>query len=285
VNETNVVLIGFNGSGKTTFLAALWHSVKAFNSVGEFQIKVQPQDREYLNAIEQRWMACEPQVRNERDDHHEVSLELISVHDQSQLHLNMPDVPGEAFLEAWADRRLDQRIFRRLEAASGIVLFLGPNPFDPQLISQVQDGLQLGNETIENGDPVDWNPREHSRTDTMVTELVQIARRARIDSRKILKISVIHSAWDQHVVLPKMTPHRRMRSQFRLLNQYLETNRSEIESRVYGVSAQGCNYELELDRKQALQNHNHMDRILVVDEDIENDHDLLRLIRWMMEES
>ena len=65
---SSIVVCGLPGSGKTTFLAALWHLVqsKEANTVLTLESLVYGQ-YEYVNAIRERWLKGRQQTRTVGD--------------------------------------------------------------------------------------------------------------------------------------------------------------------------------------------------------------------------
>ena len=51
----NFVIIGLPASGKTTFLAALWHVIEADETECRLKLNRYEGDLKYLNAIAQAW--------------------------------------------------------------------------------------------------------------------------------------------------------------------------------------------------------------------------------------
>src|SRR3954469_5056688 len=58
-SEQSVVMMGLPGSGKTTFLAALWHQLESAEIATAFTTDRLQRDREYLNRIRDAWIAFE----------------------------------------------------------------------------------------------------------------------------------------------------------------------------------------------------------------------------------
>ena len=52
-------MLGLPGSGKTTFLAALWHQFESAEIETAFIAERLQPDREYLKSIREAWLACE----------------------------------------------------------------------------------------------------------------------------------------------------------------------------------------------------------------------------------
>jgi Double-GTPase 1 len=285
---TAVVMMGLSGTGKSTYLAALWHAFETQGIPKHLTICTQPEDRTYLNKIKQEWLGAIPVSKTHEEEHHTVQLSLTDADRNTSLQLSIPDLPGEAYRNAWANRELDARIHGLLTVADGILLFIGPNPHDPPLINthrrQIhQMALEASPERDSDaviGNAVPWDAKEHARTDTILTDLLQLALELRIFQTAPLKVSVIVSAWDrQQIVNPN--PAELFQNQYRLLSRFISTNSHRLQSRVFGVSAQGCDYENPQERDRALNHIEPLHRVRVVENSSEN-HDLTQTLHWMM---
>ena len=62
-NSTNLLFVGLPQSGKTTYLAALWHVLEDQSSTTRLKRKQNSVDRTYLNQIAEAWRACTPVPR------------------------------------------------------------------------------------------------------------------------------------------------------------------------------------------------------------------------------
>src|SRR2546426_12094390 len=60
-NVIRVLMIGLPNTGKSTFLAALWHVVQQEDVPGSLVLERFPDgNREYIAALHARWLRCEP---------------------------------------------------------------------------------------------------------------------------------------------------------------------------------------------------------------------------------
>ena len=65
--ETDVSVVGLPGSGKTTFLAALWHMVREDGAVTALQFdSMRNGNFEHLNALAKRWREGSIQERTQQ---------------------------------------------------------------------------------------------------------------------------------------------------------------------------------------------------------------------------
>jgi hypothetical protein len=61
--STNLLFVGLPQSGKTTYLAALWHVLEDQSSATKLKLTQLSGDRAYLNLIVEAWRACTPMPR------------------------------------------------------------------------------------------------------------------------------------------------------------------------------------------------------------------------------
>ncbi len=70
------LLIGLPATGKTTFLAALWHLVESAEIPEALRLVKLEGDREYINGLTRRWMRCESLSRTPVSTETLVSMRL-----------------------------------------------------------------------------------------------------------------------------------------------------------------------------------------------------------------
>ena len=73
MNATHTI-IGMPNSGKTTFLAALWHLVTSGESKPALQFDRLDGDVQYLNVIAERWQRCEKAARTSQAEDHPIVM-------------------------------------------------------------------------------------------------------------------------------------------------------------------------------------------------------------------
>jgi hypothetical protein len=114
-------------------------------------------------------------------------------------------------------------------------------------------------------------------TAVIIVDLFQILMKY---SDKSLNIAIVISAWDKILNLRNgITPSRWLKQTLPLLHQFLKSNRNQINFKLFGISAQGGDYETDSDTLQQFSNPS--DRIKVQDEDIV-DNDITVPIKWLL---
>src|SRR5436309_3505257 len=95
--NVTIMLIGFKDSGKTTFLAALWHLLEGQEVDSVLHTPVLQPDREHLNAIRRRWLEL---TAIERTGLRQSRTVLVNVRDRAsgnEASIVFPDISGEVF--------------------------------------------------------------------------------------------------------------------------------------------------------------------------------------------
>ena len=240
MTERSVVIIGLPESGKTTFLAALWHLVTA----GEVETTLRlgnllAGDSRHLNAIAARWRDAMVQERTAIAGYRLVSMNLLNSAGQA-VRVTFPDVPGETFRQMWEDRDCEQEVADILRIGD-ILLFIhadtirAPNWVVDELALSEAAGLEG-----PDGQTEAWNPR-HAPTQVQLVDLLQLLRMPPLDIGP-RRLAVMLSAWDK-THEEGLTPEDYLGARLPLLSQYLSRGADGWNWRVYGLSAQGGEYD------------------------------------------
>lgn len=282
MSETaNLLFIGLPGSGKTTFLAALWHVLEDQSSATSLKRTGLSGDRSYLNRIVEEWRACSQVPRTTLQTEETVAIHLDG-DGFGPFTLVVPDLSGEAFEQQVEHRKMSIRYEGLLQGARGVILFAHPDVQRGQLITQrnqleVAIGGTAKPSTGTDGGadaPVPWSV-EKLPTQVKLVELLQfILERA---TRKV-RIAMVVSAWDL-VDRVGLAPHKYVSRAMPLLQQFLEANDDLLAHAVFGVSAQGG---VIPDDKGALLELDALQRIKVRQND-DTSHDITKPIAWLLD--
>src|SRR4051794_9240898 len=98
-SQPRFLMMGLPESGKTTYLAAIYHTLNAAGD-GELGLREPPEEREYLLGIERQWLALEPIGHSAHVGPKRVELPIRDPSGQA-LDLEIPDVNGEEYQDAW----------------------------------------------------------------------------------------------------------------------------------------------------------------------------------------
>lgn len=221
-------MVGLPASGKSTYLGALYHSL-AGSSDGSLRLARAPDDREYLLDLERRWLALKPLERSRHRGAKNVQIPIVAA-DNTQSVLAIPDVVGEAYLEAWLHGGKDEGLLEWLRRADGILLFIrSDNLIEATLIS-VETVTRASTEKSKRWDAA------ATPTQGVICDLLEQIAEAR--SGDLPPIAVVISAWDA-AAGQNLSPQAWLNWRTPLLDQWLRANEVEVPFRVFGVSAQG----------------------------------------------
>lgn len=285
MTEESIVIIGLPESGKTTFLAALWHLVRSrevetllrFGGLrsGEFA---------HLNAIAGRWCEAKIQDRTSVNGSRLVSMTLTRA-DGGAVRVTFPDVPGEAYRRMWEERECEEEIVDLLQVKSVLFFVHADKIRAPSWVVDEVALMQQLNLPVTPGEPVDWHPRL-APTQVQALDLIQSLRCPPLDVGP-RRLAVMLSAWDK-AAEEGLDPVAFLHAKLPLLAQYLTNNADDWDWRVYGVSAQGGDYDPAEDEQEPSRSADELreldipsDRILIVGP-THSSHDLTEPLAWLM---
>ncbi len=276
--SANLLFIGLPGSGKTTFLAALWHVLSDGSGATSLKLTKLSGDRAYLNQITKEWRECSQVLRTNLQAEQVVVLHLDG-EGFGTFDLSIPDLAGEAFKQQLSDRRISRRHDAFVQEATGVMLFLHPD---------IQKGIQLTvarrleaellgvhEEVAGAGADNTWSP-ELLPTQAKLVELLQFLLER---TQRKLRVAVVVSAWD--LVDKFGAPHEFVARELPLLQQFLEVNDDLFEYSVFGVSAQGGDITVAAEKQTLLELDDALKRIKVRQEQ-QTSQDITKPIAWLL---
>ncbi len=287
IRGSKQISIGLPATGKTTFLAALWHIVDSGDVPGSLQLAHTHGDQGYLNRIAAKWGNGQKLSRTSPAEETVVAMRLVA-DDGAITEVYFPDLDGESFTDQWVHRKCRRSYFEQADGASGILLFVHPDTVREPLWIEQRNALAAaaradgtGNEAAVSGTTDEdlgkskpWDARV-APTQVQLVELLQFLTQLPFH-RRPRRVAVIISAWDT-VQSVYDDPPRWLRERLPLLEQFLVANRELFPARVYGISAQGG----ELGNRDLLQIPASQ-RIIVAGPEA-RPHDITAPIRWLME--
>lgn len=235
----SVVVVGLPSSGKTTFLAALWHLICERELVTRLSFdKLLSGDTGYLNDIASCWRSGKEQDRTFLKGNRLVSINLKD-QNNSSLRATFPDIAGEEFSQMWEERECDNKVADFLKEG-GVLLFVhADNIIAPQWVVDIAAlSKKLGIEISEDA-PIPWHPK-YAPTQVQIVGLLSLLRKAPLDTGP-RRLAVMLSAWDK-ARDEGLRPDEFLELKLPLLHQYLQQDADKWEWRTYGVSAQGGVY-------------------------------------------
>ena len=286
MNERSVVIIGLPESGKTTFLAALWHLITERDVETALMFHtLRSGETSHLNEISARWRDAKVQDRTAVGGNRLVSMNLKDAA-ETPVRITFPDVPGEAYRRMTEERDCEPEIVDTLQA-SGVLLFIHADTIRPPkwVVDEVALSKAVGL-TIPAGQEVPWHPRL-APTQVQLVDLLQLLRSAPLDVGP-RRLAIMLSAWDK-ADGEGLSPAAYLKGKLPLLAQYLHRGADEWTWRVYGLSAQGGEYDAIASgaaRKpdaEALRNLDRPSTRIRLVGGAHETHDLTEPLAWLME--
>lgn len=300
MTETSIVILGLPASGKTTYLAALWHVLMSRELVTELKFDKLPMgDVKYLNRIAERWRDAYVQGRTALSGTHIVKL-LLKDPSGEAVSLTFPDAPGEEFRDMWELRQCEPSIIEHIRSER-VVLFIHADRIEAprwvvdenRVIKRLEKAVDQvteddhSNQVEGESDIVDWTPKL-APTQVQLVGLLQLLAGAPLTVGP-RRLAVVFSAWDL-VADNMLTPEQFLAVNLPLLDQFLRNNANFWDVKCYGISAQGSKYDKDdqvTPCAGAIKAREHdlpSNRIKLVD-GAETSSDLTRPLNWLLEKS
>ena len=283
--KPSVVVLGLPGSGKTTFLAALWHIVteRDVDTVLQFA-GLKLGEARHLNRIAIRWRDAVAQERTALSGGQSVSMNLLA-EDSSRLQVTFPDLPGEAFQRMWEERECEETVAQFLRA-TGVLLFVHSDTIRrPQwVLEEATLSDEIGSEMPTEDEQVYWDP-SLAPTQVQLVDILQMLHSRPLDVGP-RKLAIMMSAWDK-VEEQGCDPRELLGNKMPLLHQYVTASTELWATRVYGISAQGGDYDGDYGREEVEEasvlrrRDTASERIVLVDGELVG-NDLTEPIAWLM---
>ena len=286
MTKSSHLVMGLQGSGKTTFAAALWHLVD-MGEVDTVLVKgTHTGDFRYLEEIARDWAEGWQVQRTKTHRVEPIGINLRRRNSMDDIALEFADLSGERYEHAFARRLASAAFLDLVQQMDGLLLFVSAE--------RIVDGVAIadaaaqapelaGPESDGDDEPeAEWVPDKTPRQVQLV-DLLQIVS-APPHGKRPSRIAVIVSAWDLSPT--QSDPDAWLVERMPLLDQLLRSHEDEIPYRVYGVSAQGGRLpkkeepNVESDRTELLGHTRPSTRIQVVGHGA-GPHDLTHPIRWL----
>lgn len=272
-------IIGMPGSGKTTYLAALWHLLTSNEVNSKFILNRLVGERSYLDKITEFWQKCEEVPRTSLAAETSISIEVKEYHSGKTAILNFPEFSGESFELQLASRKCKKDYVEGFDGGGGILLFVTAD--------KVTDGMSIRDVApVNSSEEIIEAPEDHKEWDHKMVpvqvNLVELLQFLQNKPFKILnrRLSIIISAWDVvEAQSSQLSPSIWLEREFPLLFQFLVNNQDYFDFRIFGISAQGGDVTNDLRYELAVKIPSK--RITCIGEDTEL-HDLTSPIDWLM---
>lgn len=269
-----IFIMGAPNAGKSTYLAALWHSVIQTEMPIKFKLKRIEKDTQYLYNLEQKWLAVEPLERTVIGQ--EVSeLALLLTDENQDLEVEFPDLSGETFQNIYENREMSQYLYQKICDANAILYFINvENIYHGQLISEVSA-------EIRNGGQEGYRERKPSQDDPTQIQIIDLLQAIAKIKKSQVKLGIIFSAWDLIGDMENVNPREYLKNNMNMLWQYLEANCRKFDTAVWGVSALGGKLD---DAEELLDIEDPIMRIKVINESNSISHDVTSIIAEILGE-
>jgi hypothetical protein len=262
----NFVIIGLPASGKTTFLAALWHLIEADETDCRLKLDRYEGDLKYLNSIAEAWRTFKKVPRTSQVvGDVDVTIHFIDTQTDVRGRAFFPDLAGETFDVQIESRRCRPIFQKNINADDGILLFISANskqdglsiielnsmmPSDEQsetLPEKVEPELDKSTSIVNDGERrqnaaalAEWEPKKVPAQVRIVQILSDLLRPPFMPRKR--QLVVILSAWDV-VKSTQLTPPAWLAANMPLVDQFVRTNEDSFSVKIYGVSAQGVSLD------------------------------------------
>ncbi len=247
MSEAKQLLVGLPGTGKSTFLAALWYTAEWGST--HWKIDQLGAEEEHLQMISKRWLECNTMERSAQAGEALVAMRFREEESEKRLTAFFPDLAGETFENQWVNRQCSKSYLEAARASNQILMFLHSQKLrhGERIEDYLQEECDYGQEQRT---AVERRP-ERDPTQVILVDLLQILSQPPI-LHESLKVAVVVSAWDlienvqAQVGVPKENPDTWFKEHLPLLHQFLKNNHEWIQFKVFGVSAQGGDYTDQL---------------------------------------
>ncbi|WP_454834595.1 TRAFAC clade GTPase domain-containing protein [Pseudomonas lini] len=296
--KTSFVIMGLPASGKTTFLAALWHLVESGETECRLKLDRYDGDLTYLNRIAQSWRTFEKVPRTSQVGDVNVTIHLLDRATGEKGAAFFPDLAGETFDQQVEGRRCRTEFVEQVSVDDGILFFINADVKDDFLsVTELNAKLPgggaepeaepaeksaedlLGGEVAEKATVSmhEWEPKLLP-VQVRVVQLLSDFLRPPFTLRR-RRLAVMISAWDL-IRDSGISPDQWLAAKMPLVDQFLKSNEASFKHHIYGVSAQG----VRLNDREAVGQAAKLEssrRIQIVSAESEG-HDLTVPLVWLM---
>lgn len=283
MSDKSVVVLGLPGSGKTTFLAALWHVIVEREIVTKLRfVTLRAGNATHLNKIAERWRQAKRQERTATDGDQLVSISVQAQGRDPEV-IVFPDLAGESFRDMGEARECTLELAEHL-GSNGVLLFLNADKIQaPNWVVDLKKQCEVLGLPYEPDLVVPWNAKL-APTQVQLVDLLGMLQSEPLDTGP-RRLAIILSAWDK-VRPERLSPEDFLKQDLPLFYQFLKFGLDTRWSwRVYGVSAQGGDYDgddkLSPEAEPLRNIFCPSDRIAVVHEG-EESHDITEPLYWVL---
>lgn len=242
----NILLMGLPESGKSTYIGALFHQLKAGTEDG-LRLEGMPEERDYLIELESEWLSLKPLQRSQHHGPKHIEMTLLDEPSGRLLELVIPDIVGEDYEHAWEHGGWQENVLAFITSSEGVLLFIRADDVREARLIEVDESVE---ENSTHSDLSMWEPKD-SPTQAKICDLLEQIELAR--DGDLPPIAILITAWDE-VSGSGLGPSGWLEWKIPLLAQWLDGHGPELKFSVFGVSAQGGDVRLAEVRAQLARN-------------------------------
>lgn len=274
MQEKNISFLGLPSSGKTTFLAALWHLILTGEVRCGLSLDGFTSEYPYLNSIHDQWLDGNPVNRTPMDSEQIAKLNLKLNENGEKFTLFIPDLSGEEFELQLNRKKIKLSTFENINASNGIIMFVSADKKDNDIyFHELSNEHKQPEESRSN-----WS--YHSiPTQVKIVELLQTLL-SQPFSNDFYKVAIVISAWD--VAIPRsILPEIWIKEEYPLLHQFLHSNNEVFRIKFYGVSAQGGDLN-NADKKRDLTMMQEASKRIICQDGDNVTNDITKPLTWII---
>lgn len=250
-------IIGLPGAGKTTFLAALWHSINSNSFATKLKL-ARINNGQYLAQLSQKWVDAESLERTVPSNEQKNIGVNLKTSSGIVFDLFFPDLSGETFQKQYEERTISKELVEYIQSADAILFFIHVDKVKPL-------GFISEHPTDVQGDGFEQkivrDPKRHDPLQVQTIELLQFILTLR--KGNLTNMGFMFSAWDLVKQIDSdMTPADFLYKNMNMLWQFCYSNSGVLHYNTWGISAQGADYA---DKETLLEKNSPIERIIVED--------------------
>ena len=277
MNKKKVFMIGMPSSGKTTYLASLCRLLLYGEQKTEWRLDIKdvPEGFDEIRKFIKNLNSYK--IVGRTQEIYDIGLNLYN-QNQEWMQFVVPDSSGEIFRDLVYDRRIASNIMDQIVESDMLLFFINVNTMiledriklgeksaikqlneeqGDKVIQSAEDKVEeyagdKENEQIESKEQVK-NKEEEQKKYNNQSALVELLQDIIYLVPHSLNIRFVISAWDlveKEFKQDKVTPEEYIKRKLPLLYQYLVFNSKLVDYDIWGVSAQGGDFDDEDDLKK-----------------------------------
>lgn len=237
----NLAFVGLPGTGKTTYLGALWQVIQDARDPSLAEVDFTG-DRAYLQAIGGMVASGQEVRRTEMGSTEGMALSL-RFNSGLECRLEVPDLSGEAVRMLVEQRVFDPNLHEAVTLADALVLFVHPEsvrgPTRRNEVVEIATDLGIpGTGEAPSVEAVQSQRFEHrfACTGAALTDVLENLTELN-DRQRPINVAIVVSAWDR--ADGSGTPDEWLTDRLPAIATWCRTNLWRVRSAVFGVSAIG----------------------------------------------